>query len=113
MIIGCSTKQPNISQSATIIFKTPTMKFYDKGFVNIYDDYVHLQVFNIGKIVLDLKIYEDKICRAIFECMDNKEFNNTYLSSSYDNNFMYKLFKKDKVYFKDKENKILIKIMKD
>ncbi len=113
LFIGCSSKQPQLLQSATIIFKTPLMKFYDKGFVIHYDDYIHLQVLNLGKVVLDLEIYEDKICEGTLQCMDADEFNIKYLSKNYNDNFMYKLFKKDRVYFKDKQNNILIKVKKD
>jgi len=113
IFIGCSQKQPTLSQSATIIFKTPLMKFYDKGFLTHYDDYIHLQIFNLGNVVLDLKIYEDQICRSTLECMSNKKFNERYLNKNYTDNFMYKLFKQNKVYFKDKKNNILIKIIKD
>jgi hypothetical protein len=89
------------------------MKFYDKGFLTHYDDYIHLQIFNLGNVVLDLKIYEDQICRSTLECMSNKKFNERYLNKNYTDNFMYKLFKQNKVYFKDKKNNILIKIIKD
>ena len=102
-----------LSQSATIIFKTPLMKFYDKGFVTQYDDYIHLQVLSLGKVVLDLEIYKDKICEGTLQCMDANEFNLKYLSKDYKENFMFNLFKKDKVYFKDKKNNILIKVKKD
>lgn len=89
------------------------MKFYDKGFIVHYDDYIHLQIFNLGNIVLDLKIYKNKICQGTLRCMNSKKFNEKYLNKNYADDFMYKLFKKDKVYFKDKENNILIKIKKD
>ncbi len=113
LLAGCSQKQPILSQSVTIIFKTPIMKFYDKGFVTHYDDYIHLQILNIGKVVLDLKIYEDEICQGTLQCISGKEFNAKYLNKDYKDNFMMNLFKKDKVYFKDKKNNILIKIKKD
>jgi len=111
--IGCSYKQPILSQSATIIFKTPILKVYDKGFITHYDNYVHLQVFNVGSVVLNLEIYKDKICKSSFKCLSSKEFNEKYLSKDYKDNFMYNLFKNDIVRFKDKKNKILIKIKKD
>ncbi len=113
LFVGCSQKQPTLVQSATIIFKTPVMKFYDKGFVTHYDDYIHLQILNLGRVVLDLEIYEDEICQGTLQCLSGKDFNSKYLNKDYKDNFMMNLFKKDKVYFKDKENDILIKIKKD
>ncbi len=112
-LVGCSQKQPITSQSATIIFKTPSLKFYDKGFVTKYDNYIHLQIFNAGHNVLDLEIYKEKICKSTFKCMKGTAFNNKYLLNTYTNNFMYEIFNKKNVYFKDKKNKILFKIKKD
>ena len=113
LFIGCSIKQPTISQSATVIFKTPTMKFYDKGFVTQYKNYIHLQIFSLGNIVLNLEVYKDKICSSTFQCISSKEFNAKYLSHTYKDKFMFELFKKNKIYFKDKKNHILIKVRKD
>jgi hypothetical protein len=64
-------------------------------------------------VILDLKIYQDEICRSRFECLDNKEFNSKYLDKSYSENFMFELFKKDKISFKDKKHNIIIKVRKD
>jgi hypothetical protein len=111
--IGCTYKQPILSQSATIVFITPILKIYDKGFITYYDNYIHLQVFNISRVVLNLKIYKDKICQNDFKCLSSKKFNEKYLIKDYKDNFIYNLFKNDIVYFKDKKNKILIKIKKD
>jgi hypothetical protein len=110
---ACSIKQPSISSSATIIFKTPTMKFYDKGFVNRYDDHIHLQILNIGAVVLDLKIYNNKICQSTFQCIEAKKFNLKYLSKEYNDDFLYNLFLKDNIKFRDRNNKIFIKVIKD
>jgi hypothetical protein len=107
--IGCASKQPIKTKSATIIFKTPQMKFYDKGFINQYDNYTHLTIFNLGKVVLDLKIYEDQVCQGLLQCISTKEFNKKYLSQTYEEQFLSKLFKQKKIYFKDRKNKIFIK----
>ncbi len=114
-ITGCTYKQPIASQGATIIFKTANMKFYDKGFVTKYDNYIHLQIFSVGIVALDLKIYKDEICKDSLRCMNSKDFNEQYISSSheYKDDFLYKLFSQDNVNFKDRKNKIFIKIKKD
>jgi len=109
-IIGCASKQPIISKSATILFKTPNMKFYDRGFVTKYDNYIDLQIFNAGTMVLKLLIYEDEVCKNSFKCMSSKEFNKLYLSEDYSSDFLYKLFSKDKISFNDRANHIKIKV---
>lgn len=115
LMIGCSQNQPLKSQTATILIKTPTMKFYDLGFILEYEDYTQIQIYSAGKTLLDLKLYENSVCKSTFECESSKEFNKKYLSSTYKENFLKELFdKKEKeTIFRDKENKILIKIKRD
>lgn len=74
-----------------------------------------MQIFTAGTSVLNLKIYEDKICSDTFSCLDNKSFNKKYLHTSYKEKFLKNLFeKKDKnIIFRDKKNSILIKVKKD
>jgi len=110
LFIGCATKQPFKISTNTIIFKTPRLKFYDKGFISKYDDHIHLQIFQVGNVVLDLKIYKDTICQSALKCISSKNFNKKYLNNSYKDDFLYNLFSQKKIYFKDKINNILIKV---
>jgi hypothetical protein len=110
IFFGCAVKEPIVSKSATIVFKTPKMKFYDKGFISNYGNYIHLQIFNVGQVILDLKIYKDEVCQGTLQCISSKEFNGKYLHHSYDSNFLYDLFSKKNIYHKNKEHKILIKV---
>ena len=91
------------------------MKFYDKGFIYKYKDYTQVQIFSAGTAVLDMKIYEDKICRATFKCQDLESFNKENLASSYPNNFLKELFERNEreIIHRDIENGILIKIKRD
>ena len=113
LFLGCASKQPIKTSSATILFKTPLIKFYDKGFIQKYDNYINLNILNAGVSVLNLKIYKDEICQATFECITSAEFNKKYLDSLYKDDFLYKLFSNKKIYFKDKKNKIFIKVKWD
>jgi len=91
------------------------MKFYDKGFVNYYDDHVYLQILSAGTVVLDLKVYDDEVCKDALRCMDAKEFNKTFINEDYEKNFLYELLTQNKkdIVFRDKPNGILIKVLKD
>lgn len=111
---GCSLKQPK-PQSATILIKTPTMKFYDRGFITQNSYSVKLQVYSAGVSILDLDVYEDRVCRSTFECEQLKIFNKKNLSSEYEDDFLYKLLSQNsnEINFKDKKNKITIRIIKD
>lgn len=114
-LIGCAPKKPILSQSATILLKTPSMKFYDKGFITKYNDHTQLQIYAAGQKVLDLSLYEHQVCQSTFECMDNATFNQNYLNSSYAPTFFKTLLEKEEAHttFKDKENGIMIKIKRD
>lgn len=111
---GCASKQPLKSSSATILIKTPHMKFYDRGFITKYDTFTKVQIFNAGTAVLTLSIYDDRICKDNLFCMDPDEFNKNYLHKSYSRDFLKKLFEKEdkEIRFKDSKNSILIKIIR-
>jgi len=113
VFIGCATKVPIKTSSATIIFKTPAIKFYDKGFINRYDDYIELNILNLGKSILNLKIYQNEVCQSTFKCMSSKEFNANYINQDYKDDFLYKLFLQKNIYFKDKQNGVFIKVKYD
>lgn len=102
-------------ESATILIKTPKLKFYDKGFISKFANFTEVQILSAGTAVLKLKIYDDKICRDTFECQSFSVFNSEFLDSSYDDNFIKDLFESEQkeTTFKDTEHKILIKIKKD
>jgi hypothetical protein len=112
---ACSFKDPHISEGATILIKTPSMKFYDKGFIKKYPNHTQVAIFSAGNLILELKIYENRICKDTFECQSLSSFNKEYLSSSYEESFIKKLFDspQKEILFKDDKNKIVIKVLKD
>ena len=110
LLSGCAIKEPQKSKSAIVIFQTPVMKFYDKGFINKFEDHINLQVFETGHLALNLFIYQDKICQSTFECISSEEFNKKYLHYSYKKDFLYNLFLQNKIYHKDRKNGIFIKV---
>ena len=91
------------------------MKFYDKGFIYKFKEYTQVQIFSAGTAILDMKIYEDKVCKATFKCQDLKTFNRENLSSTYPDNFIKELFERNQkeVIHRDREHDILIKIIRD
>jgi|TARA_R110002033_G_scaffold9971_4_gene32783 hypothetical protein len=115
LLSSCASRQVINSTSATILIKTPVMKFYDKGFISKFENYTQVQIYSVGKTVLDMKIYKDRVCTSTFECESLKEFNKKYLSSSYEDSFLESIFNSNKkdVIFRDKKNQVLIKIKKD
>ena len=111
--IGCSYKQPIYTKSATIVFKTPTIKYNDKCFIERYDDNVRLTILDLGVVIADMKIYQDKVCKNFLMCFDADRFNEKFLDKSYEKDFLYNLFIREDIYFKDREHGVLIKVMYD
>lgn len=91
------------------------MKFYDKGFISKFHNHTKVEVFSAGVSVLTLKLFEDQICKDTFECQSSKAFNKEFLNENYDEDFLKNLFEKEQkeIVHRDKENRILIKIIKD
>jgi len=110
---SCSSKQVLESKSATIIFKTKQMQYYDKGFITKYSDRINLSIFSFGQVALQLDIYPNRICESSFKCLSSQYFNNKYLSSSYKENFLYTLFQNDNINFKDKKIGVKIKVINE
>jgi hypothetical protein len=115
IFFGCANRQPKLVSSATILIKTPTMKFYDKGFISKYSDHINVQIFSAGSAILNLDIFDDRVCKDTFSCETNSSFNKKYLDKSYKNTFLKELFSENKkqIIHRDKKNNILIKILKD
>ncbi|XOB62073.1 hypothetical protein ACMC56_15965 [Campylobacterota bacterium DY0563] len=101
--------------SATILIKTPKLKFYDKGFISIYNNYTQVEILTAGTTILKLKMYEDKICKDFYSCQSFKSFNKEFLNENYKETFIKDLFERNEknTIFRDKENNILIKIQRD
>lgn len=111
---ACSSRQVQISKSASILIKTPKVKFYDIGFINKFENYIQIQIYSVGNVILDLKLYKNQVCKSTFKCISNKQFNKEFFHESYENNFFKKLLERNekRIVFRDKKNRILIKILK-
>lgn len=126
---GCATKQPIQIKSVMVTIKTPFMKYNDLGFIKHYDNYNELEIYSFGNALLYLKVYKDKVCTSDFKCKTSQSFINEYFNSSYPADFFYNILNKSKnlniqgitysyntedgIYFRDKQNDILIRIKED
>lgn len=116
LFAGCSQKEPIKTESFDILFKTKNLKFNDKGFINKFYDYTQLQIYNAGFVVLDLKIYDDKVCKGLLQCQDIKTFNLEQFGTNYQDNFLRKLFEninENGIFYKDAKNGIIIRATKE
>ena len=135
---GCNHKNIIKSQSVKVVFKSKDLKIADMGFLNLGDSYESLQVFSLSKVILEIQSDDESIC-INKTCLDPKYFNKKFLSQNYKDSFMsnilrfspifesknisknrngfeqkfgsivYKVDQKS-LYFKDKKEKIFIRI---
>ena len=110
--VGKSMLINSISNSRLKVGNFSGVTVEKKEVIFKYKDYTQVQIFSAGTAVLDMKIYEDKVCRATFKCQDLATFNKENLSSTYPDNFLKELFERNQkeVIHRDKTNDILIKI---
>ena len=67
-----------------VTMKTKKFAFSDTGFMNLYDNMINLQVFSMGKAVLDMTVSlnDDEICVGSL-CNTKHGFNQTFLTGEY------------------------------
>ncbi len=78
---GCTLKRPAPPRSAVIVFKTPTLRYADMGFIQKAREKVLLQIYNSGQPVFNLTV-GPRICIE-GRCLDEREFYTRYFHASY------------------------------
>jgi len=144
VLSGCGAKPFVHDDVATIIMKTPKIKFADTGYVRSNNDVVALELFSAGMAVGKFEI-ENLVCVDGEGCMRKSSFNEEYLSADYPDTLMENILRSQpiyegtnllqsehgfeqqiideyvdikykvterQIYFKDRTNRILIKIKK-
>jgi len=95
IISGCAGAMPvyKESKSSFIIFKTPTLKYADQGFISKADNETKVEIYSNGQSVMRLRILPNQVCITQFKCMDKKEFNQKVLASAnYPDNLIENIF---------------------
>lgn len=82
LMSGCGAKPFVQRDAATIILKTPKLKFADTGYVRSNEELVALELFSAGQAVGKIEI-EKMICVEGKGCMRKSSFNTEYLSLFY------------------------------
>lgn len=94
---GCGAKPFVKRDAATIIFKTPKIKFADAGYVRSNDDLVALELFTAGQAVGKFEI-ENLVCVDGEGCMRKSSFNAEYLSAFYPDTLMENVLRAKPIY---------------
>jgi len=94
---GCGAKPFVHEDAATIIMKTPNIKFADAGYVRSNEDVVSLELFSAGLAVGKFEI-ENFICVDGKGCMRKSSFNKEYLSPYYPDTLMENVLRSKPIY---------------
>ena len=141
---GCGARPFVKTDAATIIMKTPKIKFADTGYIRSNEDLVALELFSAGQAVGKFEI-ENLVCVDGEGCMQKSSFNAEYLNVNYPDTLLENILRSKpiydgqnlvqnahgfeqniideyveiiykitdrQIYFKDRENSVLIKIKK-
>ncbi len=84
LFLQACSNQPYLKQDAAlIVFKTPTFRYADMGFVYENQDKVKVEIYGNGQAVMSLSISQNSVCMSLLECMSKERFNQKVLSSAY------------------------------
>jgi len=90
---GCAQTEPQRGHSAMIVWKSPTFRYADMGFVSDSGSRLQVEIYGSGTALMRLKIDGDSICMSRFSCMSKKHFNRELLSASYPSDTLENIFR--------------------
>ncbi len=116
--LGACVSPPYLKQnSAFIVFKTPTFKYADMGFVYENTKEVKVDIYGSGQVLMSLKILESLVCMSLLECMPKERFNAQVLSGAYPKNILDNILRGKKIFsglgIRKKSNGFTQDIIKD
>jgi hypothetical protein len=97
-ITGCATKEYVKQESVFIVFKTPTFKHADLGFMYENADEMKVEVYSNGQAAMALEIGKEQICMSLLACMDKKSFNKEVLSDEYPTDILNHIFRGEEIF---------------
>jgi len=97
LLSGCTARPFVNSHTATIILKTPKIKFADQGYIRSNEDLVALELFSAGHPVGKFEI-ESMVCVDGEGCMRKSSFNAEYLNVYYPDTLMENVLRGRPIY---------------
>lgn len=95
---ACATKSYTKQDSALIIFKTPTFKYADMGFIYQNDEALKIEIYGSGQALMSLEIQKDSVCMSLLECMSKESFNRQVLNENYPKEVLENIFRGKKIF---------------
>jgi len=98
IVTACGTQKYEKQESIFILFKTPTFKHADLGFIYQNSDNLKVEIYGNGQAVMALEITDETICMSLLECLDKKSFNTRVLSEQYPEDILNHIFRGEAVF---------------
>ena len=95
---ACVSKEYTKQESIFIIFKTPTFKHADLGFMYENSEEMKVEIYANGQAVMALEIGKENICMSLLECMDKKSFNRQVLNQQYPVDILSHIFRGKEIF---------------
>ena len=93
LLSACATKEYVEQNAALIVFKTPTFKYADMGFIYENKEEIKAEIYGSGQALMTLEISKSSVCMSRFECMGKKSFNQEVLSALYPDEILDDIFR--------------------
>ncbi|MDQ7086130.1 MAG: hypothetical protein Q9M36_15005 [Sulfurovum sp.] len=93
LFTGCSTQPYTKQESLFVVFKTPSLKHADLGFLYENTQTVKLEMYSNGQAIKALEIKHERICLGQWECLDKQGFNREILSADYPKDILENIFR--------------------
>jgi len=98
LLSGCATTEYTKQESIFMVFKTPTFKHADLGFMYENTEEMKVEIYSNGQAVMALKIGKENICMSLLECMNKKSFNKEVLSAYYPVDILSHIFRGQEIF---------------
>jgi len=93
LLSACVPKEYVKQNSAFIMFKTPTFKYADMGFIYENEEEIKVEIYGSGQALMSLEISETSVCMSLLECMSKGTFNKEVLHSTYPEDILENIFR--------------------
>lgn len=90
---GCAQTEPQKTQTAMIVWKSPSFRYADMGFISDYQKSLKVEIYGSGSALMRLEINDHTICMNRYRCMPKGQFNSRFLSASYPDTILEHIFR--------------------
>jgi len=105
--VGCSSEEPMKQQSSFIVFKTPTLRYADMGFVSTGASKVDVEIYSSGHVAMKMRLSKESVCFSTWECLSSGAFNQKVLSAAYPEGLLFHIFRHEALF--DGENRVNVR----